>query len=259
MAGIEPNTTFGRLTTLAPVRKRTDRKNLFWACRCACGSECVIRADHLRSGASTTCGCLNRITPEDLVGLTFGRLTVLRKLPRTLWQCRCACGATLAVLRSNLVTSHTRSCRCLQRELQTSHGHAGTLLYRSWVSMIQRCHNPKSREFRLYGGRGIQVCDEWRATFGNFLRDVGERPSPFHSLDRFPDMNGNYEPGNVRWASATEQCRNTSRNVWVTWNEQTYCIAEWAERVGIKQGTLRHRLQRGWPVEKAMTERPRRR
>lgn len=99
------------------------------------------------------------------------------------------------------------------RDRRIKHRHAGrsvTPAYRAWQNMMTRCFNPKATQYAWYGGRGISVCERWR-DFAAFVADVGERPSPKHSLDRI-DCNGDYEPGNVRWATHTEQCRNRSSN-----------------------------------------------
>jgi hypothetical protein len=114
----------------------------------------------------------------------------------------------------------------------------------SWMNMLQRCTNPKRTDYERYGGRGISVCNEWR-DFAAFLKDVGRKPTQQHSLDRV-DNNGNYEPGNVKWASPSEQARNrrSSRNI--TAFGVTCTLAEWAERSGIATSAIRRRLQLGW-------------
>jgi hypothetical protein len=108
----------------------------------------------------------------------------------------------------------TRSCGCLRREASRGrkirHGRYRTPEYVSWASAKQRCHNPKYAAFHLYGGRGIRMSDEWRADFAAFLAHIGPRPTKAHSLDRI-DTDGNYEPGNVRWATAEEQANNRRR------------------------------------------------
>lgn len=117
--------------------------------------------------------------------------------------------------------------------------------------MIQRCTNPLMNVYRRYGGRGIRVCDRWM-TPDNFFADMGRKPTPAHSLDRI-DSNGNYEPGNCRWATAKEQGRNTSRNHFLTFNGETRCVAEWEDHLGFKQGTIKSRVQRGWTIEQSLT------
>jgi hypothetical protein len=118
--------------------------------------------------------------------------------------------------------------------------------------MILRCTDPTHKSFKDYGGRGIKVCERW-LKFENFLADVGLRPSPLHSIDRFPNNNGNYEPGNVRWATDTEQQNNRRNNRLVEWNGETHTIAEWAALRGLNHGALLKRIDAGWDPERAMT------
>ena len=124
--------------------------------------------------------------------------------------------------------------------------------YRSWTSMWTRCTNPKAKEWLYYGGRGIKVCERWKQ-FKNFLADMGERP-PHYTIER-KDSNGDYIPSNCEWVTRKQQARNTSRNVFLSFNGETKTVAEWAETIGLKNGTLHFRLVKGWSVEKALTTR----
>jgi hypothetical protein len=116
--------------------------------------------------------------------------------------------------------------------------------------MKDRCLNPGQKHYPHYGGRGITVCDRWKLDFLPFLADVGERPSPRHSLDRI-NVDGNYEPGNVRWATQAQQARNKRDNRTVTWQGQTLTVTDWARITGIHRNTLDARIRDGWPLEKA--------
>ncbi len=129
--------------------------------------------------------------------------------------------------------------------------------YRLWKGMIHRCHNTNAPNYPQYGGRGICVCERWRNSLEAFLADMGERPSMEHSLDRYPDQNGNYEPGNVRWATHQQQQRNIRSNVNLTLNGETLCLSEWAARTGINDSTIADRLRKGWTTEQALTTPPR--
>ena len=131
------------------------------------------------------------------------------------------------------------------------HGRSRTSLHNTWCTMIERCTNPKSGKWSVYGGRGIRVCERW-LTFELFLADMGERPSAKHSLDRI-DVDGDYEPGNCRWATQREQQRNRRNNHIVEYRGERACLAEWAERTGIRHHTILYRLRSGWSVDEALT------
>ena len=124
--------------------------------------------------------------------------------------------------------------------------------YGAWVHMRQRCNNPKNTSFRYYGGRGIRVCDRWDS-FENFLADVGVRPSTDHSLDRYPNQKGNYEPGNVRWATRADQNRNRSNTRFYEFQGRRLTLGQWANETGVSKGTLWFRLRVGWSIERTLT------
>lgn len=130
------------------------------------------------------------------------------------WICRCDCGGTVEVSRSKLLGGSTKSCGCLAREVSArtgratvTHGMTRTPTYRSWCAMKARCLNVRHPKYRLYGGSGVFICQRWLDSFEDFVADVGERPDGL-TLDRFPNPAGNYEPSNVRWATAKEQRNN---------------------------------------------------
>lgn len=129
------------------------------------------------------------------------------------------------------------------------------LEYRAWSDMLTRVRNPRFKDWKLYGGRGITVCNRWLA-FSNFFADMGEKPTPKHSLDR-KDSDGNYEPGNCRWATAKEQARNWKhRNRRIEFRGENLLLLEWAERIGISRESLRDRINSGWSIEKALLTPP---
>src|SRR5438094_3143938 len=147
---------------------------------------------------------------------------------------------------------HRKQRFCSHSCASFTHGHSTSPEYISWEAMKQRCFDPKKPNYHLYGGRGITVCERWM-DFRNFLADMGPRPSPAHSLDRFPDRDGNYEPGNVRWATGEQQANNTRTNRHITFHEETLTLAQWARRLDIGEGTLRWRLKAGWSIERAFS------
>lgn len=125
--------------------------------------------------------------------------------------------------------------------------------WRSWSSMRNRCRSQSSDNWPQYGGRGITICERWDS-FAAFFEDMGPRPSQKHTLDRYPNPDGNYEPGNCRWATQREQTNNRSRgNRKLSFGGETLTVAEWARRIGVDRATLRDRLERGWTVEQALT------
>lgn len=126
--------------------------------------------------------------------------------------------------------------------------------YMAWVSMKERCYNPKKPKYHRYGGRGIKVCARWMGNegFSNFLSDMGVAPVGT-SLDR-KDNDGDYEPGNCRWADSKTQGRNTSTNKMVTFNGKTQCLSAWSDETGIGVDLISQRLINGWDVGKALTK-----
>src|SRR3954471_10620371 len=121
--------------------------------------------------------------------------------------------------------------------------------YAAWCEMRQRCNSPRKPGYKNWGGRGIKICARWEK-FADFFADMGPRPSPKHSVDRI-DNDGDYEPGNVRWATKTEQARNMRNTRLIEFNGEKLSVAEWAERLNINASTLRVRLHRQRTVQRA--------
>lgn len=196
----------------------------------------------------------------DRSGQRFGRLTALERRPpkngSVSWLCKCDCGKEVVVDSSNLKQGITRSCGCLRVDAHAKHGHASrsgqSPTWRTWAEMKARCGNKKAPYYARYGGRGIRVCERWM-TYASFLADMGERPSIKHSIDRL-DVNGNYEPGNCRWANSTEQSRNKRNTVYVLFKGEKITLAALAERYAISLPMVRDRLRCGWDIERALTE-----
>jgi len=196
----------------------------------------------------------------DMIGQKFGLLTVVSVLPGIKCVCDCSCGTRgFLVNRYSVRKGRSKSCGCL-RNTNPSHLTHGesvrgrwTPEYRAWSNMLSRCYNPKATRFKDWGGRGISVCDEWRHSYEAFLRDVGRRPTSEHSLDRFPNTSGNYEPGNVRWATPIEQARNMRSNRLISAFSESMTMADWAERSGLKYRVIQDRIASGWDPERALS------
>ncbi len=139
---------------------------------------------------------------QDIAGQQFGHLTAIERVPaqRVQWRCICECGAETVVQISHLKDGHTQSCGCFRINQITTHGLSKTPEYKVWSSMVERCHNPNDKKFKHYGGRGISVCDLWRASFAAFIADMGRRPKGRLTIERL-NNDGNYEPDNCEWAS----------------------------------------------------------
>lgn len=152
----------------------------------------------------------------DLTGRTFGRWAVLHRVvmnvqKRMMWRCRCLCGVEKTVNGHSLTSGRSLSCGCLREEirptLRRTHGLGKPREHHSWAGMIQRCTNPNCGSWKHYGGRGITVCQRWLHSFEAFFQDMGPCP-PGMTIDRFPDNDGPYEPGNARWATHKQQAAN---------------------------------------------------
>lgn len=175
---------------------------------------------------------------------------------------QCECGKQKEIydysIRRGLTVScgHYNSENTARRNKEnlwgTIHGQVNSPEYAVWEGMIQRCTNPKNPGYKNYGGRGITVCERW-LTFENFRADMGERPSLEHSIDRV-NNDGNYEPGNCKWSTDSEQLCHTRRSVMITYNDKTQCAVLWARELGINFNTFMNRLRRGWTLERMMTQ-----
>lgn len=238
---------FGKLTVIERGENRG--KHTTWRCRCECGKICIVSSTHLMSGQKS-CGCLGGKF-KDLTGMTFGMLEVLRRVEnkgrKTCYECRCKCG-NIKIIRGEVLTrGDTKSCGCLRREKSTTHGLCYSKIHRTWLNIKARCYNPNATGYENYGARGIVMFEPWIHSFELFYEYVSKLPhfgEDGYSLDREND-NGNYEPGNLRWATQPQQARNTRRNVWVEYNGQKMCLKDAAEASGIDRRTLGRRFKSG--------------
>lgn len=210
----------------------------------------------------------------DLTGTRVGKLTVIKRAEdhiqksgfhKIMWLCKCDCGNECIAYGQNLRSGKKIDCGCgdferrshLSRIQATKHGGSKTRLYRIWRSMHDRCDRQNCKEYRLYGARGISVCDEWKdfALFRKWAYENGYDPEAKRgkcTLDRI-DVDGNYEPSNCRFVSQAVQCRNKRNNWMIEYNGKVQCLSDWAKELGIKRITLRRRLVSGWSIERAFT------
>ncbi len=200
-----------------------------------------------------------RNTRSNLKGMRFGRWTVVGLSPTRgwpTWVCVCDCGKSKELKAERIKRRESRSCGCLQRELTSKRSVRQTdplwdRERRIHQGMRQRCSNPNNKWYHRYGGRGIKVCDRWLESAQNFFDDMGHAPEGFE-LDRI-DNDGNYEPLNCRWASRSQQMRNTGVNRRLTHGGQTLLMSEWAEILGVSLSTLKSRVRIGWSDERVVT------
>ena len=195
----------------------------------------------------------------NIIGKKFNRLTILEKVEtgdrHSMYKCLCDCGKTNIARGSLVVSGATKSCGCYAAEKllerSKSHGMTHTKIYSVWNQMMQRCNNPKNQAYANYGGRGITVCSRWH-DISKFREDMGDPPNGT-SIDRI-NNDGNYEPGNCRWATRKEQAHNRrSKVIYWTHSGKTLCLNEWSKLLGVSPGMLHKRHKLGWPVDKILT------
>lgn len=242
---------YGRLVAIRFIEVRDG--NAWWECQCDCGNTFVGRVSYLQGGENKSCGCLRaemrnkakkvvekkprkpvlRWTPTWMIGRTYGRYTVVEhdasRSNRDYWMCRCVCGTEKSVLGGHLRSGRTASCGCLMKEHWASiPKKKDKPEYAIWCAMKSRCMDG-AQDSHNYFARGIRVCERWKSSFENFIADMGDRPSERHSIDRI-NNDGNYEPGNCRWATPSQQSRNNRRNRIVEIDGNRMTLAEAAER-----------------------------
>jgi hypothetical protein len=192
---------------------------------------------------------------KDWAGHRFGRLVAVNLVERRsdrnhVWRFACDCGGEKQIKIKQVRSGKTASCGCLQREALVArnkrHGRSGTPTHRTWKDMRARCNNPSNSDYRDYGGRGIRVCDRWD-DFSAFLKDMGERPDG-KTLDRV-DVDGNYEPGNCRWATPNEQAQNRRNNLIVEFDGEPKVFSQICREQGVDRTKARYRFDAGYSLD----------
>lgn len=244
---------FNFLTILSTCK--IDKRDYCY-CVCDCGKTKYIKTYSIITGYTKSCGHLSVVYNNklNLIGQKFGRLLVLgyssQKHRQTKFKCICDCGNIVdGVFGFGLKNGRTLSCGCYCLEKIQKHKKYGSSEYRCWVSMIQRCYNKNNRKYKIYGERGIKVCESWKNSFINFYKDMGDKPSKRYSLDRI-DVNGDYEPNNCRWATIEQQNRNRRNIKMYEFNGEFDCLMNWAEKFGISKDVIRNRVRQNWDMYK---------
>ena len=232
-----------------------------WKCKCDCGEVKSVYGTNLTRGLSKSCGCqssnlLRQSNINDLTGKKFGKLFVKKIHPTNggdaYFDCICDCGNLKIARGSGLKSGKIKSCGCLNTKRvpqNKTHGMSGSRLFKIWAGMKQRCYNHNNAKYKIYGGRGIEVCPEWQE-FEPFMKwsyDNGYNDNL--TIDRI-NTDGNYEPDNCRWVDLKQQANNTRSTIFLTCNGETKSASEWSEITGIPQNTITARKRKGWDDER---------
>ena len=197
----------------------------------------------------------------DLTGKVFGWLSPIKFLEKTysdIWLCTCSgtnkfCKGITKVSAKNLISGNVLSCGCMHLLSVTRHGNYNHFLFHTWKGMHDRCYNKNHRDYHRYGKRGIKVCERWHKNnpegFKNFLKDVGTKPNPDYSIDRYPDNNGDYSPDNFRWATKSQQRLNCSNTVNLIYNNNTYTVEKLSKILNIPKHIVAEYWRKGKNVK----------
>lgn len=198
---------------------------------------------------------------KDLTGQKFGKLTVIERAPdrimpngnrKIMWLCNCDCGnENVIVYGGDLRSSHTKSCGCSWGQL---HGKSHERIYKIWKGMKDRCKNPNNKSYRIYGAEGKKVCNEWLNNFQAFYDwSMTNGYKEDLTIERIDGTKG-YSPDNCKWVTRTEQMNNVRYNRYLTYNNKTQTVSQWAKEMDINYHTLICRLDElHWDIEKALT------
>jgi hypothetical protein len=177
---------------------------------------------------------------EEIAGKVFGKWVAVSYAGRFRWNCRCECGFEKPVYTHMLKNGRSRMCYRCSMIGRRKHGMSGTGMYKLYAGIKKRCYDKGSHAYPLYGGRGIVMCDRWLNSPEAFAADMGPRPQGM-TIERI-DVNGDYSPGNCKWASALEQAQNKRNNRKIAHGGEVACLPEWARRYRVCPNRLRHRV-----------------
>lgn len=200
-----------------------------------------------------------------MVGQKFFKLLIIEVLSPKKFLVLCDCGQKKEIFMSRIKSGRIKSCGCYNLELirlrglaNLKHGNCRRIKprtndYKTWSNMIRRCHTKSASGYYKYGAKGVTVCNEWRASFETFLKDMGKKPFPGASIDRIDNTKG-YSKENCKWSTTKEQARNKTTNRLFTINGVTKCLAEWVEIKKLCYNTVFNRLKRGHDIETALSK-----
>lgn len=189
--------------------------------------------------------------PEECIGKKFGHLTVIgiKRVGKSIAVCKCDCGKECEITLAKLYsTEYDHSCGCRRGDWCRIHGLYKSREHKIWRGMFQRCYNPKTKFFKNYGGRGIGICERWRDSFADFYSDMGPAPGPEFTIDRI-NNDGDYCPENCRWATSTQQARNTRRTIRITYKGETRSARDWDDYLGCRRGRIYGAYYAGWNMD----------
>lgn len=191
---------------------------------------------------------------QDLTGQKFSRLTAIKYMGHSKWECECECGKHIICNLTDLRKGHTKSCGCLREEQLKKHGMSDTRIYKIWQNMVSRCYINSSTNYDDYGMRGILVCDEWKNSPENFIEwGMNNGYKDGLTIDRI-DVNGNYEPSNCRWATYKQQANNKRNTKKYFLNGEYKTIPELCNYYQKNYDLVRGRVSKGWDIERALFE-----
>lgn len=254
LIGSKINNLFVIRETVCKEIGKHKRKVRYFLCLCFCGKKTIRNSNDLISGRAKSCGCIS--TKQNLIGEKFGYLEVVKETKinnKKSWECVCECGNVVFATTQLLKSGKKSNCGCKTKELLSkvnkTHGYTGTKPYISLKNAKARCENPNNTHYKSYGGRGIKYLLTKEQEI-EFMEQYEEGKT----IDRI-DVNGNYEIGNIRWATTKEQALNTRRNVFITYRNKTQTLKEWCDELKLNYQTIKIRIRvLGWDPERAFNE-----
>ena len=221
---------------------RNERSEIYVQVRCNCGNETITRYRNLTSGKTSTCGKCIKINLDNLIGQKFNHLTIIsayRKKGRIFVKAKCDCGIIKEYNYSSIKSNHTKSCGCINKLSYVS-----KRLYHIWKHMMERCYKENDSRYKDWGGRGIQVCNEWQDYF-NFEKwalDNGYQENL--SIDRI-NNNKNYCPENCRWTTTKEQNRNKRNSIRINFHGRNESLKTICEELNLNYSSIKYKLKKG--------------